>query len=245
MAGFWDDWLPTILKTAVTVYGAKTSSDTQNKATQQANQATAAATQAITQSNDAATKAYLESIAKATENAEALQGEASPGLVATQDIIGRGEELTPYQIEGLNTARRTTLDALQGGSLRGSARATAETVKDVEGTMRNQYIQQNRNRSDTAAQNLSGQYFNAGNQIANLNTQSGRIASEGLTASGTALANSINTQGQNTATNTQNQAAIKGTAIGDIASLIADQYKTSRQKEADSAYGSKKPEESI
>jgi len=213
MASFWD-FVPTIISAGATLYGAKQASDNNNKAAQQAVAA-----------QQQATAAEQEAIRTAQRNMERQQQMASPGLMALQSVIGRGEQLTPAQILALEDARRTSLDSLQGGSLRGSARATAAVVNDVEGRMRTGFMDSNRSRADQAASNLSGQYFNAGNNISDLNLSAGRSASQGL----------MNT-GDISASNTIGQGRIKGQAIGDVGALIADQLKRSETERRDSSY---------
>lgn len=213
MASFWD-FLPTIVTAGATIYGAKQASDVKEKAASQALSA-----------QQGATAAEQEAIKVAQRNMERQQQMASPGLMALQSIIGRGEQLTPAQMIALEDARRTSLDSLQGGSLRGSARATAAVVNDVEGRMRAGFMDSNRSRADQAASNLSGQYFNAGNNISDLNLKSGLSASQGL----------MNT-GEINAANTIGQGAVKGQAIGDLGAIIADQVKRSSVESRDSSY---------
>ena len=242
MASYWD-WLPAVIGAGATIYGASVASKARDRATQQANIATQQSTQAIVDSNREATDAST----KAIESAESImldqQRSASPGLIGIQNIIGRGEGLTPIQGEGLVDARRRTVDALQGSSLRGSARATSATIRDVEDRLKNSYIDRNRNRADQAASNLSGQYFNAGKNVADLNLRKGQVVSSGLINSGSAVGRGIYEQGQNTAINTQNRATTRGTAIGDITAVITDQMKERNQRDKDSAYRSEKPSE--
>jgi len=217
MAGFWDfipKLLPTVISGGATLYGAQLSSD-----------ATKSAAKTTTAASQAAAAAQTESLKRAEEIIKSQQAAASPGLIAMQNIVGRGEQLTPAQLTALGDARRTTLDSLQGGSVRGSARATAETVKKVEGDMRNTYLDKNRATSDNAAANLSNQYFNSGNTIAGLNTQSGTVASQNLMNAG-----NIN------AASDLGQANIQGKAIGDIGALIAGSLKDEMSKKRESSY---------
>lgn len=200
--------IPAVIGAGATLYGAKLASNSQNQGAQVAANA-----------QREATAAEQESLRIATEHMQRQQQAASPGLMAVQGIIGRGEGLTPYQEQSLDDARRKAVDALQGGSVRGSARATAATVADVEGRMRGQFIEQNRQRSDQAASNLSGQYFDAGKNIADLNLKTGASASQGLLGVGnTDYANTIN------------QGVIKGKAIGDIGAVIAQSIKDDERK---------------
>lgn len=214
---FWDFALklaPTVIAAGATIYGAKQASEANDKAAQTASKAQAGAT-----------AAELEAIKVAEGTMRQQQQQASPGLMRIQDVIGRSEALTPEQQIALNDARRTTVDTLAGGGLRGSARATVAAVRDVEGRMQGDMVAANRQRADQAASNLSGQYFNAGNNVANLNLATGKSVSAGL----------INT-GDINAANTMGQANIKGQAIGDIGAVIADQIKSSQQEARDSSY---------
>lgn len=213
MASYWD-WLPAAITAGATLWGASQQAKTTEKAAN-----TAAKAQA------GATAAEQKAIDVAQGQMRTQQAAASPGLMAIQDVIGRGEGLTPAQELALSDARRTTLDTLQGGSLRGSARATAATVNDVEGRMRTGFMDTNRQRVDQAASNLSGQYFNAGNNIADLSLATGKSASAGL----------LNT-GDINAANTMGQGIIKGQAIGDIGAVIADQMKQNDREKRDSSY---------
>lgn len=215
--GFWDGLLklaPAIATVGATVYGANLASDAADKAASQ-----------TTEASKRATAAQQESLRVAEENMRRQQAAASPGLIRMQQVVGRGDNLTPVQQAALDDARRTTLDALQGGSVRGSARATAEAVRDVDGRMTDQFIQTNRQQSDNAAQNLASQYFGAGNTMANIQTNQGTVASQGLMNAG-------NIAGANT----MGQATIKGNAIGDISAVIADQMKQSANEKRASSY---------
>ncbi len=202
MAGFWD-FVPTLINVVGTGYGAKLASD-----------ATKDASRTLTESQGKATQAELAAIEAAKQVFQQQQKDASPGLIATQEIIGRGERLTPLQARQLEDGRRRTLDALQGGNLRGSARATVAAVNDVEGRMYDQFMDSNRSRADSAASGLTGQYFNAGRNMGELDLKTGQSLSSGLTSTG-----EINASSQLGIANT------KGQAIGDIAAVIAEQFK--------------------
>lgn len=161
-----------------------------------------------------ATDAQLQGIQDATAILQQQQAAASPGLTAMQSMITAGNTLTPAQRTALGDARTTALNQLSNSGLRGSARATSAVVRDVEGRMRNQYLDANQGKADSAAQTLSGQYFNAGNNIANMNVSQGNAVSQGLTTIGNSNAN--------LATSNAN---IQGKALGDIGAIIADELK--------------------
>ncbi len=212
MASFWD-WAPTLLQVGTTIWGASQQAD-----------ATKAAAQTAANAQNSATAAQLQGIELARQTMQQQQAAASPGLVSMQNVITRGTGLTDNQKTALDDARRTTMDSLRGSGLRGSARATAATVKKVEGDMRGQYLDANQARSDQAASTLSGQYFNAGNNIANLQTGAGTAVSNGLTSVG-----DINASSQ------LGTASTTGKAIGDIGAIIADEIKNGQKR--DTSYG--------
>lgn len=215
--GMWDwvvDIAPTLIKAGTTLYGADQKSQSYDKATN----AGIAAQEAATQREIAARE-------EANAMLRAQQQAASPGLTALQGVIGRADQLTPVQIQALDEARRTGIDSLNGGSLRGSARATAATVGKIEGDVRNAMLAQNQNRADNAASSLAEQYFSAGNTMANNTVGTGQVASQGLTSVGQLQSN-----------NAINQGAINGTAIGDIGAVIADSLKAETNKKRDYQY---------
>lgn len=214
---FWDwvaDMAPTLIKAGTTLYGADQKSKAYNDATN-----TAVAAQ------QAATEREIAAREQANILLRQQQQAASPGLTALQGVIGRSDQLTPAQIQAIDDARRTTLDSLKGGALRGSARATSATVADTTNRVTNQMLSQNQNRADNAAGALAGQYFNAGNSVANNTIGTGLTASQGLTSVGQLQSN-----------NAINQGTINGTAIGDIGAVIADTVKASQNQKRDSSY---------
>ncbi len=205
------DWLPSVVTIGTTLFGAYEANKTAKTNQQVAATAVAGGTAAQEAGIDAA-----------KANAQNLQGQASPGLIQEQNVMALADKLTPAQQQGLADAQRTELDALQAGDLRGSARATVAAVNDVRNRGYEADLQANQLRADAAGSNLSGQYFNAGNNIANLNMQAGNTASAGLIAG---AQNNINTN--------TNQNTIAGTAIGNIGSVISDQLKKNNTKTND------------
>jgi hypothetical protein len=204
---FWETIFKVALPAAVTLYGAKQTQDANNKAAQQ-----------MTKATQASTNAELEGLRVAQETIKANQRAASPGLSRVQEIIGRGERLTPEQELAVEDSRRQALNTLQGSSLRGSGRATAAIVNDVDTRTRNNFMSQNRSSADSAAGNLAGQYFNSGQSLVSNAGQQGTAVSKGLSDTGTIQAS-----------NTMGQGVLRGQAIGDISALIADAAKRESQ----------------
>jgi hypothetical protein len=89
----------------------------------------------------------------------------------------------------------------------------------MPGDVRNQFLTQNQGRADAAASGLSGQYFNAGNNLQNSIVNSGKAVSSGLTTAGDITASSM-----------LGQAGVQGKAIGDIGAIIADEIKNKQKR---------------
>ena len=197
MAGFWD-FLPTILSIGSTIYGTTQKSKADNAA---------AATAATAQANAvAAEKAGLATAAQVTAGNQAA---ASPGLVADQAIINRGVALTPAQQQAVTDANTTAINSL--GGLRGSARATSAVIADTTARNTATFEQQNQNNVNTAAGQLTPQYFGAGNNLAANAVAGGQVASSGLVNTGNVVGN-----------NQIGQGALAGQAIGDIGATVAN-----------------------
>ena len=214
---FWNfvkEVLPVAIPAAATIYGANQVSKANNQAAQISTQAT-----------QDATSAQLAGLEQAQENLIVNRNAASPGLLATQKIIARGSKLTPEQETAVADSRGQALNSLKGSSLRGSGRATAAIVSDVDNRVRNNFMAQNQTASDNAAKYLSSGFFSSNSALAGNQAQQGSTISKGLT-----------TTGDIQASNTQGQAAIQGQAIGDVGALIADSLKASQQEKRDSSY---------
>lgn len=210
---FWS-FLPTALTAASVVYGANLQSKTNDKATRQ-----------MVEAQNRATQAQVDALNTARQELNVNRQAASPGLLATQEIIARGARLTPQQETAVADSRAQALNALRGSSLRGSARTTSAIVSDTDQRTRDNFMAQNQNRADTAGLQLAGQYFGAGRDVANTAAQTGSAVSQGLTNNGIV-----------TASNTMGQGNLMGQTIGDVGSIIANSMKDDLAKERDSSY---------
>ena len=213
MASFWD-FLPTALTIGATLYGADQSSKAN---TQAAN--------TMAKAQTAGTAAQVDALKLAQHELDVNRTAASPGLLATQEIINRGSRLTPEQELAVTDSRAQALNALKGSSLRGSARATSAVVSDTDQRVRNNFMSQNQNQANSAALGLGGQFFSAGQNLANTAAKTGDVISQGL----------VNT-GDIYGANTIGQGALRGQAIGDVGAVIADTIKDGVKKERDSSY---------
>lgn len=202
MAGFWD-FLPAIITAGATIYGTKQASAANNKAAE-----------TLTTAQKAGTAAQVAGLDTAKQVTQADQGAASPGLLAEQAIINRGTALTPQQEQAVADSRTTAINSLNGTGLRGSARATSATIADTDNRVRDNFMQQNQNNANTAAGALTGQYFNAGNNLATNATNTGQAVSQGLVNTGTI-----------TGSNEIGQGKLAGQAIGDVGATVANTVK--------------------
>ena len=132
-----DSFLTKAVPVAASVYGY----------TQQAN-ATRDAANTAAQANQAGVAAQLQAINLAKKTQQAQQQQASTGLLHMQGVINNSDQLTPEQKIGVDDAKRQTLNALQGGSLRGSTRATVAAVDDIKKRTEAGYLAQNKNQAN-------------------------------------------------------------------------------------------------
>lgn len=213
----WFDWVPQLL----TIGGQIASSMNSQSANSQAGNISLGASKAATAAQTTGLQNAQNTYASSIANDRNLQAAGAPGVANEQSAIANQNVLTPAQQLALDQARKDTLTGLNSGDLRGSGRATVDAVKNVAQNVQGGFIQQNRQRADTAASALSNQYFNAGQ---NVNTQNANVAGAQEKV-GTVQGAGLNDQGQiqsstivNNA-NTQNQTT--GAAINDIGSAIA------------------------
>lgn len=214
---FWDfvgKITPALITGGMTLYGAKKAEEANKSAAQTASQA----------SRDA-TDAEMRYLDMAQRNVETNRAAASPALMATNNIISRGTSLTPDQVRAVEDSREQALNALSGSSLRGSAKATSAVVSDVDRRVRDNFLEQNRQNADATARAMAGQYFGAGNTMANLNSRQGSALSSGL----------LN-QGNIQAASTLGQGALRGQAIGDVGAIVADTLKNDIFNKRESMY---------
>jgi hypothetical protein len=199
MASFWD-FIPAIIMAGATIYGAEQKSSADS---------TAAAEETAAQT--AATAAQVQGINNAAAVTATNQAAASPGLMADQAIIARGTALTPAQQQAVNDANVQSISALNGTGLRGSAQATAATVANTTARNTATFEQQNQNNANAAAGQLTGQYFQAGNNLAQDASNVGTVTSQGLVSTG-------NIEGSNTV----GQGNLIGNAIGAVGATVAN-----------------------
>lgn len=217
----WFDWVPTLLNVGTQLY----TNSTANAASRSAANTEAAAAKAAADAQVAGQQQAAGYYAASKANDQALQTQAAPGVSQQQLAIAQQNTLTPAQNLALDNARRQSMTALNTSGLRGSGRATVATIKDVDNTMRTQYMDQNRQRADQAATALSSQYFTSGRDINNSNTQIGqsKVGAGQATAQGITGAADANAAG--TLAVGQQNVDTSGQAINDIASQIASANK--------------------
>lgn len=229
----WFDWVPTLITGASAIYGDLTKTAANNQASQISQQATQTATQqalaGLTQSEG--------SYDASKTNDQALQTQSAPGVANQQTAIAQQNQITPAQQLALDEARRSTITGLNSSDLRGSGRATVAAVKNVDSTMQANDLAANRARADQAGSALSSQYFNAGQNINQQNTniasaqqKAGQVAGAGTLDVGQTQAGNVTGNAGIDASAAKEisgsvQAPVSGQAINDIGSQIAASVK--------------------
>ena len=199
---FWDA-IPSIVSGVGTVAGAIIGANANANAADQA-----------VKGAQLGTKAYQKGAEEARGVLEGVRGETAIGPSYLRRVIASPKTLTPEQQLALERMRRSTLNALHAGGLRGSGRATTAAIRDVEGDFTAKALGQNQARADNAASQFAQPYFTAGSRIADTHTAAGRVAGENLYNAGLINAGSTLATGN-----------LIGSSIGDLAGVLAAQSK--------------------
>lgn len=224
-------WFDTLFKVAVPLVSTIFTNSGNDKATSQANQATQQQMLAQQQANQLA----QQKLGLAKQEYQGMQAAAAPGVERMRTLaLSDPNTLTPTQMTALEEAQRQTLNGLANSGLRGSGRAVTASIRDVQGGLRNQFVDSNRVRADNAASALSGQFFNSGTNAAGVNSMQANVDQN----TGANNANYLGQIGTNTAANTTANTSTIGKAIGDIGAIINEELKN---KYKESSYG--KPSE--
>lgn len=201
--------LPALISGGTMLYGSKLASDANSRAAASALQGQREANAAIIQGNNLAQERFNQA-----------QQQTAPGTTYLRSLVSADPNvLSPSQQRQLDTLRRTTGAQLAASGLRGAGRAVTKSIRDVESDYTSRAIDSNRARSDMAAGNLSGQYFNAGNNSANASVNTGNAIGQGaLNTAGTVANADIAT------------AATQGQTLGAVASIFANANKEEERK---------------
>lgn len=230
----WFDWVPAIITGAADIYGNITKNDANNQAAGISQDATRTATGQLVSGLNQSIGSYDASKTNDTN----MQQQSAPGVYQQQKAIADQNVLTPAQQLAIDQARQQNATQLAASGLGGSGRANVASNQFVTDNTTANFMNQNRARADTAGSALSGQYFNAGQDINTQNTNIGNAQQKigqanaastldiGAIQSGNVNANAgVNTS---TAQNIAGTAggAISGAASNDIKSMIAQANKT-------------------
>lgn len=231
----WFDWVPSLLNDASSIYGNIVKTGANNQAAQVSTAAQQTATADELQGLNAAKGNYGASVA----NDQSMQNQSAPGVAQQQQEIAQQNVLTPAQQLALTNAQRQSINDLNASGLAGSGRAATASANYVGNELTTGALAQNRNRADTAASALSGQYFNAGqnintqnSNIANANVRAGQVAGAGALGVGAIGSGNIIGNAGVDASTAQSVAGgtttpLAGQAIGDINSQV-NAYNKSR-----------------
>lgn len=224
-------WFEKLFELAVPLVSTIYTTGQNNKANSQANAATVQQMQAQQEGNALA----QQKLRLAQQGYQALQTAAAPGVERMRTLaLSDPNALTATQQQALDESQTQTLNGLANSGLRGSGRAVTAAIRDVQGTLRNQFVDSNRTRADNAAASLSGQYFNSGTNAAGVNSQMANVDQN----TGANNANYLGQIGSNNANTTTTNSSSVGKAIGDIGAIINEELK---DKYRESSYG--KPSE--
>ena len=175
-------------------------------------------------------------IRRATDEAnrrfEELQGLSRVGTDALREIAASDPgQLTPAQQIALQDSQRDAVASLNATGLRGAGRSTVAALQDVDSRFRAGAIEDNLTRKQQAASRLSGEDFAAGRSAADTSFR-------GIATAGNTEAQAATPQASADLAN----ANLRGGALADVSSLIADEVKTRGRL---SKYDDKKEEEVV
>jgi hypothetical protein len=192
MAGIFDTLTtlaPALIKGAGDIYGAISSSNANTKAAKKL------------------AEAEQQKVALQKQVYGDLQDQSAPAVNYFRTTLASPSTLTPDQEDERGELERQTLNQVNRTGLRGSGRAVTSALRRVDADYVNGAMAQNRSRRDTAAGQLSGQYFSAADNLA----RGEGDAIEGAASAGAQAG--------------INNASLRGQAIGDIGGLIASEIK--------------------
>jgi hypothetical protein len=191
--------------------GAYLSSRANKDAAEEARKGAEANAAAIREGNRLAQSRYEEQRALST-----------PAVAYLQRVMAADPSvLTPEQQRGMADYDRTAAARLAASGLRGAGRAGVAAVNEGRAGYMADLYGQNQRRSDAAAQRLSGGYFDANDNQAAIDRDTGRATGEAARSGGYLDANA-----------TTANAGQWGSAMGAIANLFAKE-----NKERQSQYG--------
>lgn len=193
-----------IIPAVASIGGALISSSANKSATATSNKALKQANALRQQAIDKATGIYSD-----------LKTESAPAVRYLQDVVANPVGgLYPDQVEAQQEERRNALNDVSHSGLRGSGRAVTASLKKVDSDFYNNAMAQNRGNRMNAAGQLTGQFFQAGDNTANA-----------LLSGGNAAADTEEKTGNNSANLGTTNASLVGNTLGDIGSLIAQETK--------------------
>lgn len=183
--------------------------------TYMANQANKSAAKTVARGYQSQADAIREGNANAQaryDETQELTGDAVQQL--RERVAGNPYVLTPSQRASLADTRLSASRTLNAGGLRGAGRSQLAVMRGVETDAKNALVDENKTERDTASNRLSGEYFNAVDKSAGLDTKAADAA--GRAAMGTA-----ETKAQSHLANV----STRGQALGDISAFLSNAEK--------------------
>lgn len=215
ITSFFDDALGTgglISDVVVPIATTAITANANSKAADKVSQGYQDQAAAIRQGNQQAQQRY--------EETQALTEPAVQHL--TRTVAGNPTTLTPAQKASLDETRLSTSRTLNAGGLRGAGRSQLAVMRGVETGVKNQFQEQNKTDQTNAANQLSGQFFNAAGNEAALDASTGW-------AEGTAALGAADTEAKSYLANV----STRGQALGDVASYLNN---AAKEKARESRY---------
>ena len=170
--------------------------------------------------------AIREGNARAEQTLNGIRTDAAPGVTYLRQIVGQTEGLTEAQQRQLDEQRRLAPGYIQRSGFAGSGRTAASILRKVESDTVSQFLDQNRQRRDTAATNMvngaNAAATNVAVQQAGLGDKVGQAFGNQGANTGNAVSTAGNTQAQADVAN----AKVTGQTIGDVASIINTERKS-------------------
>lgn len=170
--------------------------------------------------------AIREGNAQAQETLNGIRTDAAPGTTYLRQIVGQTEGLTEAQQRQLDEQRRLAPGYIQRSGFAGSGRTAASILRKVEGDTVSQFLDQNRQRRDTAATNMANGAYGAATNVAVQQAGLGDKVGQAYGNQGANTGGAVKSAGEAQAQAGVANAQVTGQTIGDIASIVNTERKS-------------------
>lgn len=221
-----DTILPNLIEAGATIYSNKLVADANERAADTYADASRQSTQAYTSAINQRTDAIREGNERAQARYDEQQQQTLPAVQYLQNVVAQDPyQLTPLQKVDQDRLRRDTRNTLAASNLRGAGRATTQAIRGVESDWYGRAVASNQRRSDTAANQLGREYFNAGDDAARIDVKTGLAVGLGYEDIGRNQASSYLDVASEQANADLATAGTNVGTVGTIASVFANDAK--------------------